>query len=135
MAKARQRGFTLMELMITVAIVGILAAVAYPAYTSHIIKSNRTAAKAQMMDIANREQQYLLANRSYAEKTTATDPAFTTLSYTMPTELQTRYEYVVATTSTPAPAYTIMFTAKGPQLSDGPLTLTSSGVKSPSSKW
>ena len=45
MQKSRQIGFTLIELMITVAIVGILAAVAYPSYTTHITKSNRRAAQ------------------------------------------------------------------------------------------
>ena len=55
-----KHGFTLIELMIAVAIVGILAAVAYPAYTQYMIRANRAAAQSEMMDIANRQQQFLL---------------------------------------------------------------------------
>ena len=59
-------GFTLIELMIVIAIVGILAALAYPAYQDHIRKSNRAAEQAFMMDVAQRQQNYMMNNRSYA---------------------------------------------------------------------
>jgi type IV pilus assembly protein PilE len=126
----KQRGFTLIELMITVAIVGILAAVAYPAYTSHIIKGSRAAAKAQMMDIANRQQQYLLANRTYADKTTLEGTG-----YGLPPEVSQKYDYDITVSATTAPAFTVTFTPKGPQVSDGALTINSSGVKTPAEKW
>ena len=130
MRTLKQRGFTLIELMITVAIVGILAAVAYPAYTSHIIKGSRAAAKAQMLDIANREQQFLLANRTYADKT-----ALEASGYGLPPEVSVKYDYDITVGASTSPAYTITFTPKGPQVSDGPLTLTSFGVKAPAEKW
>ena len=76
MRKVKAGGFTLIELMITVAIVGILAAIAYPSYTSHIQKGARRAAQAQMLDIANRQQQYLLANRGYATKAQLADTGY-----------------------------------------------------------
>ena len=130
MKKIKQVGFTLIELMITVAIVGILAAVAYPSYTTHVIKSNRRAAQAQMLDIANRQQQFLLANRSYATTTELTNSG-----YNLPTEVSTRYSYAITIGTSTVPAYTITFTAIGGQVGDGALTFDSSGVKMPVSKW
>lgn len=127
--KVSQRGFTLIELMITCAIIAIIAAVAYPSYTTHVKKSNRRAAQAQILDIANREQQYLLANRTYANKA-----QLTTAGYLLPTTLSSLYDWDVATATT-VPAFTVTFTAKGNQLSDGNLTYTHDGVKSPSDKW
>ncbi|OGS99238.1 MAG: hypothetical protein A3F73_06310 [Gallionellales bacterium RIFCSPLOWO2_12_FULL_59_22] len=66
-AAQRQRGFTLIELMIAVALIGILAAIAYPSYTNHLQKSRRASAQAHLMDIAQRQTQYLLDARAYAE--------------------------------------------------------------------
>ncbi len=63
---SKTSGFTLVELMVVTAILAILASIAIPAYRQYVIRGNRSAAMAQMMDLANREQQFLLVNRSYA---------------------------------------------------------------------
>ena len=62
-ANRRSRGFTLIELMMAIAIIAILAAIAYPAYQKHLAKGRRAAAQAYLMDIAQREQQYFLDQR------------------------------------------------------------------------
>ena len=67
---AKRNGFSLIELLIVIAIVAILATIAIPAYRDYIIRANRRAAQAEMMEIANRERQYLLANRTYADEAT-----------------------------------------------------------------
>ncbi|MFC7408053.1 type IV pilin protein [Hydrogenophaga atypica] len=69
--KRHQGGFTLIEVMITVVIVGILSAVALPAYTSYIQKSRRTEARTVLMDAASKQEQYILNFRTYTTSMTA----------------------------------------------------------------
>ena len=128
--KATQRGFTLIELMITVAIIAVLAAVAFPSYTEHVRKGTRRAAQAQMMELANREQQFLLSTRTYVPYTTITGSG-----YVLPNELVGSYTPTITVGTGTVPAYTITFTATGRQLKDGDLTLNSEGVKTPQGKW
>ena len=59
-------GFTLIELMIVVAVVGILAAVAYPLYTEYVQRSRITEATSTMNDMRVRMDQYFQDNRTYA---------------------------------------------------------------------
>lgn len=124
-------GFTLIELMVVVVIIGILAAVALPSYQEYVKRGNRVAAQSQMMDIANREQQFLMADRVYADKT-----KLVSSGYALPKEVSARYSYEVEVdnTATP-PTFLITFKAIGSQASDGELTLNSAGVKRPAGKW
>lgn len=126
----RRNGFTLIELMITVAIVAILAAVALPNYSQYVIRSKRSAAQAEMMNIANREQQYLLAQRVYADKT-----ALTAGGYVLPANVAAGYDWSVTVATSGPPTFTITFTAIAGQQSDGNLSLDSNGVKTPGAKW
>jgi len=130
MRRQKNGGFTLIELMIAVAIIGVLSAVAYPSYTSHIKKGLRRSAQAQMLDLANREQLYLVANRAYAPYST-----LTSAGYSLPSELRSKYTPSITVGTSTLPSFTITFTATGTQASDGSLTYTSEGVKSPESKW
>lgn len=65
-AKFRQQGFTLIELMIVVVVVAILAALAFPQYRDYVIRSNRAVAKSVLTQIADRQEQFYVANKSYA---------------------------------------------------------------------
>ena len=67
-AKRQQGGFTLIELMMVVAIIGILAAIGYPSYINSIIKSNRAAAQSHLMDMAQAQQKYFNDARAFGAK-------------------------------------------------------------------
>lgn len=124
MKPSRERGFTLIELMITVAIVAILASIALPSYQEYVKRGHRAAAQSEMMDIANLQQQLLLANRSYAATGTA---PWTNTGYALPSEVAARYGYIIAANN--SPYFRITFTPIGSQAGDGVLVLDSTGVK------
>ena len=127
-----KKGFTVVELLITMAIIGILTAIAFPSYQSHVRKGSRAAAQAAMIQVADREAQYLLDARNYALGSSA----LTTLNVTLPTDVSTKYTITVtaadgsSTPSTP-PTYTITATpiTRGPQVADGTLSRTHTGAK------
>src|SRR5687767_4449780 len=128
-----ERGFTLTELLITVAVLSILIGIAVPNYRQYVIRGKRSAAQSVMMDIANREQQFLLANRRYADKATLESNGFS-----LPAEVRDNYTWDVSLGGGPRPSFVITFTGVGTQASDNspqPLTLSSSGEKAPAEKW
>jgi len=134
--RRRVRGFTLIELMITVAIIAILGGLAYPSYTSYVVKSNRAATKAFMSAVANREQQYILDARAYGVVTTNAEFG-TVLGMAVPKEVSDFYDLTVANVGANPRTFLISAAPISTKMNknDGILTLDNNGAKLPADKW
>jgi len=127
----KQKGFTLIELMVVVVIAAILVMVALPSYREYVKRGNRRAAQAAMMDIVNKEQQFFVADRSYVA-----DNGTGVLCTSVPTDVQGNYTCAVAVaTAGTVQNFTVTFTPTGTQAPDDTLTVNDQGVKTPAAKW
>ena len=124
------RGFTLIELMITVAIVGILAAVALPSYTRYIQKSRRNDAKTSLLDLASRQERFFTTNLLYTG--TPANLGFSgTFPLGIPNPNAITYSINVTVSGTGSTSFSATAAPVGPQMLDvcGTYTLNELGVQ------
>ncbi|WP_042422500.1 type IV pilin protein [Comamonas granuli] len=118
-----QGGFTLIELMIVVAVVGILSAIAYPSYAEYIRRGHRAEARAGLLQA----QQWL----ERAATATGNYPASAAFPAALKKVPNDRYDISYAPSGTPVASFTLTATPKGAQTGDkcGNYTLTNSGLR------
>lgn len=112
--KSTQGGFTLIELMIVVAIVGILAAIAIPNYTEYVRKSRRSDAKSSILEVTQRLERYYTEHARYTT-------SFIDIGYPAAVLDSSQGYYrltIVAGATGIASSYTVTATAQGSQVSD-----------------
>ncbi len=129
--RARHIGFTLIELLIVVAIIGIVAALAYPSYTDHMIRAGRSEAAGTLLEVMERQENFYRDNLTYTSS--LSQLGFS--SDAIATETG-RYSVSAGNCSgglTLRRCVELTAAAQGNQVVDGDITLNSRGLKS--SNW
>jgi type IV pilus assembly protein PilE len=128
--QSRACGFTLIELMIVLVIVGILAAIAFPSYMQYPRRSARAEAQSYLSDVAALQQQYLVDKRSYA-------PSLSSLGRSPTGNVASKFAVTVVAADGPPPAFVITAQATGDQLKDAcpTLAIDNVGNRTPVSCW
>jgi type IV pilus assembly protein PilE len=130
--KKKGRGFSLVELMFTVAIVAVLAAIAYPSYRAQIRKTHRADAQGALMGLANAMERFYTENNTYvgaAQAGTLPQPPLATLYPSEAPISGTDKYYDLDIQAATGSLYTLRATPKNTQVGDGYLELTSTGER------
>ena len=124
----RASGFTLIELMIVLAIVAILAAVALPSYRESVLRGNRASARAALLESQQFMERFYAANDAYNQ-----DKSTPPVAVALPARLQAvpaeAPKYNLSVNAPNANSFTLTATPIGTDASCGNLTLTNTGVK------
>jgi type IV pilus assembly protein PilE len=133
-----KKGFTLIELMVVVAIIGVLTAIAYPSYDAYMKKTRRSDAKVALTKVIALEERYNSPANNFSYATTLGALNLTTTS-------EDGYYTISISAPTPTSGYTVTATAVAgkPQAGDTTtsagdcrvLKISSTGVKTPAACW
>lgn len=129
--KSKDFGFTLIELLISVAIVGILAGVAYPTYTDFVMRSNRSEAQRELLRYANLQEQVYVDSRSYASNMKG-------LGESTKNKTTASKNYLIKVQAQTTTSFILVAIAKNSQVNDTSCTrlrINQLGVKTPSTCW
>ena len=122
-ALSKQHGFTLIEVMIVVAIIGILAAIAYPNYQRYVIKTKRVDMMSEMQNIATQIESRKLAQGTYSNN------LITGLGGNFPRQGTQLYDVTITDPLVAKWQITATPKVNSPMISDGTLTLNYQGIK------
>jgi len=126
------KGFTLIEVMITVAIIGILAAVTYPSYNEYIWRSNRTEAQQELIRLANLQEQLFVDQRTYTANMSDLGVPVSAGGYQIPRHSANKLYTITGTKD--GRTFILSAKAQGVQVKDTgctTLTINESGLKTP----
>jgi len=124
----------LLEVMAAVVVIAILTVIAYPSYQAHLKRAHRSSVQSLMLDLANREQQYVLDKRTFIGGAAAVT---TLLPSGVPSEVASYYVVTITANAGPPPTFEVKATPKAgtPLAGEAPFTLDQDGTKLPAGKW
>ena len=133
-AKNKQQGMTLVELMVVIVVLGIVTSIAVPSYRQYMMRANRVDAKAALLEIAAAQEEFYLQNNTYTTVPANVGGTATEENY-----------YVLSIDAADVNTFTLRATAAagGPQANDTTtnhgdctvLQLTAAGAKTPDACW
>ncbi len=126
MVKQNSRGYSLMELMVVVAIIGVIAAITYPSYLAYKVRVNRTDMQTQMLNIARLMSSQKMANSKFSSSSSITQ-IYGSSTYSQGSTVL--YNLAFSTLTDTTWVLTATPTATGPQNGDGIICLNDQGQK------
>lgn len=145
-------GFSLVELIIVVAIIGILTAISIPAYNEYLIRANKAAVKGVLLEVSSRQEQYIMKASAYSNNYDSATGVFADLGYTTPTEVRNYFDITLTAGTNSGstvvalqglPTFTVSASGKVGTVQEGfpaagaatALSINQFGLKLPVAEW